>query len=109
MHHCILTDYLDKFAIVYLNDILIFSPTLNEHIVHIKEVLTHLRDNSLFGKLEKCQFHCDSVEFLGFIVSANSVIMDESKTTAIRSWPIPNNIKELQSFLGLANFYCRFI
>jgi len=53
----ILTDCLDKFAIVYLDDILIFSPTFNEHIVHVKEVLTCLRDNSLFGKLEKCQFH----------------------------------------------------
>ena len=105
----VLSDYLDQFAIVYLDDILIFSPTYESHVTHVKKVLNRLRTNSLFTKLEKCCFHQDKVEFLGFIVSHEGVIMDDAKVSAITSWPTPHNVKDIQSFLGLANFYHHFI
>jgi len=105
----ILADYLDKFAVVYLDDILIFSSTRDEHFQHVKLILERLRKHSLYGKLEKCQFHQTKVEFLGYIVSKDGIKMDPSKIDAIQSWPEPTNVKELQAFIGFSNFYRRFI
>ena len=105
----ILSDCLDIFCVVYLDDILIFSPNLNDHIKHVKEILTCLRKNNLFAKLEKCEFHKSSVEFLGYIVSSKGLKMDNNKINAIKDWPIPQNIKDIQTFIGFANFYRRFI
>jgi hypothetical protein len=91
----ILADYLDKFAVVYLDDILIFSSTKDEHFQHVKLILERLRKHSLYGKLEKCQFHQTKVEFLRYIVSKDGIKMDPSKIDAIQSWPEPTNVKEL--------------
>lgn len=104
-----LSDCLDTFAVAYLDDILVFSRSEEEHIKHVKTVLQRLHDNRLFAKAEKCEFHKSQVEFLGYIISTNGVAMDPAKTKCIDEWPAPKSVKDIQSFLGFANFYRRFI
>lgn len=108
MNH-IFRDMLDISVIVYLDDILIFSQSEEEHKGHVREVLRRLREFQLYAKPEKCEFHTNRVEFLGFIVTPNGIEMDPGKVEAITKWPKPNNLKELQSYLGFINFYRRFI
>ncbi len=105
----VLRDFLNQFVIVYIDDILIFSQDKSAHRRHVSKVLQRLRDHSLFLKAEKCFFHQESVAFLGYVVSKQGVQMDDGKVTAITSWPTPQTVKELQRFLGFANFYRRFI
>lgn len=105
----IFRDYLDRFVVIYLDDILIFSPDESTHQEHVKLVLERLRQHKLYGKLEKSFFHKDSVEFLGYIVSANGISMSPDKVSSILSWPTPKTLTQLQAFLGFANFYRRFI
>jgi hypothetical protein len=105
----VLRDFLDDFTIVYLDDILIFSRSLEEHKRHVRLVLERLRANGLFTKPEKCSFHQDETEYLGYIVSPNGVKMDPKKVTAIIDWPEPSSVHDLQVFLGFANYYRRFV
>ena len=105
----IFREFLDDFAIVYLDDILIFSQTLEEHKRHVRLVLERLRANGLFAKPEKCSFYQDEIDYLGYIVSANGIKMDPKKVSAITEWPEPTSVNNIQSFLGFANFYRRFI
>jgi hypothetical protein len=102
-------DMVDIFVVVYLDDILIFSDNLDEHREHVRKVLQRLRDNNLHARPDKSEFHCDSIEYLGFIVSPSGISMDPSKIEVILSWPAPKTVKETQSFLGFANFYRCFI
>jgi len=105
----IFSDMTDICVIIYLDDILIFSNSLAEHRVHVRNILQRLREHNLHAKPEKCSFHTDSVEYLGFIISPSGISMDPSKGRVICDWPVPRNLKELQSFLGFANFYRHFI
>ncbi|KAI2650240.1 Transposon Tf2-6 polyprotein [Labeo rohita] len=105
----VLRDTLNKFVFVYLDDILIFSSSYQEHVQHVRQVLQRLLQNRLFIKLEKSEFHVPRVSFLGFIVSKGSLQMDPSKVRAVLDWPQPNSVKQVQRFLGFANFYRRFI
>ena len=105
----VLRDMLDDFVVVYLDDILIFSRTLKEHVQHVRRVLERLLHNRLFVKAEKCRFHSDSVDYLGFIVEKGRTRADPRKIQTIMDWSVPTTRKELQSFLGFANFYRRFI
>ncbi len=107
--HEVLREYLHRFVLVYIDDILIYSRSMAEHRHHVAEVLQHLRDFHLFLKAEKCFFHQSSVQFLGYIIDHSGIHMDEGKVEAIRNWPVPSTIKELQRFLGFSNFYRRFI
>ncbi|KAK3575091.1 hypothetical protein QTP86_020705 [Hemibagrus guttatus] len=107
--HTVLREFLHKSVIVYIDDILIYSRNLAEHRQHVREVLQRLRDYQLFLKAEKCAFHQSKVHFLGYIINRSGVRMDERKVAAVRDWPPPTTIKELQRFLGFANFYRRFI
>lgn len=104
-----LGEFLGRFVLVYIDDILIFSKDPVEHQHHVSLVLQKLREFILFLKAEKCTFHQSSVEFLGYQLSERGVEMDDRKTEAITSWPTPQSIKELQRFLGFGNFYRRFI
>ena len=104
-----LRDFLDLFCVVYLDDVLIFSETLEEHISHVKQVLARLREYGLTCKLRKCEFHSSSLSFLGFVISSDGVSMDPDRVIAITEWPTPTNVEEIQIFLGFANFYRRFI
>ena len=105
----ILRDMLNKFVFVYLDDILIFSKNERDHVHHVQSVLQRLLENSLFVKAEKCEFHAPTVSFLGYVVKQGSIEMDATKVAAVTSWPVPKSRKELQRFLGFANFYRRFI
>ncbi|KAI2646907.1 Transposon Tf2-9 polyprotein [Labeo rohita] len=105
----VLRDMLGRWCYAYLDDILIYSKTLEEHTQHVRAVLQRLLAHQLFCKLEKCAFHQHTTTFLGFVISAQSVAMDPQKLEAVRSWPLPTSLKQLQRFLGFANFYRRFI
>ena len=105
----VLRDVINRHVFVYLDDILIFSETLDQHIRHVRHVLQRLLENRLFAKAEKCEFHRATVQFLGFVVSKGRLEMDPVKTQAVTSWPTPAGRRELQRFLGFANFYRRFI
>ncbi|KAK3570478.1 hypothetical protein QTP86_019826 [Hemibagrus guttatus] len=107
--HEVLREFLHRFVLVYIDDILIYSRNLAEHHHHIAEVLKPLREFQLFLKAEKCSFHQPSVQFLGCNIDRSGIGMDEGKVAAIRDWPTPTTVKELQRFLAFANFYRRFI
>src|SRR5882724_7648883 len=99
----------DIFVVIYLDDILIFSNSLEEHRVHVRHILECLHEYDLHLKPEKCLFHMQKIEFLGFMVTPTGISMDTAKTKAVSIWPTPSNLKAVQAFLGFANFYRRFI
>lgn len=105
----VLRPFLDIFCTAYLDDILIYSDTLEEHQHHVKQVLQALTDAGLAIKPEKCEFHKTSVEYLGLIITTNGTEMDPKKVATVSEWPTPENVKDVQGFLGFPNFYRRFI
>ena len=105
----VLCDIIKHNVFVYLDDILVFSETLEKHVAHVRLVLQRLLENRLYAKAEKCEFHRSTVQFLGFVVSRGKIAMDPSKTEAVMSWPTPTDRRELQRFLGFSSFYQRFI
>ena len=100
---------LDVVCVVYLDDILIYSADANTHRADVKRILDRLRKFGLYASLKKCQFETKEVEFLGFVVGTSGVKMDHSRVVSIQEWPVPTTVRELQVFLGFANFYRRFI
>jgi len=105
----IFADMLDVCVVVYLDDILIYSEDMESHQQHVREVLRRLRLHGLFTKPEKCKFHSDSVEYLGYCLSPEGLTMSPDKIQTISNWPEPSKVKDIQSFLGFANFYRCFI
>ena len=95
--------------VVYFDDILIYSTSFEDHMDHLRAIFTVLRDACLFGNLAKCTFCTDHVSFLGYVVTPQGIEVDEAKIQALKGWPIPQMITQVQSFLGLAGFYCRFV
>ncbi|KAF8738431.1 hypothetical protein RHS02_05845, partial [Rhizoctonia solani] len=102
-------DLLDVCVIIYLDDILIYSKDNASHTQHVHKVLKWLKDNQLFCKASKCTFHVTSVEYLGIIVLDKGFSLDKLKIQAVQEWPMPTKVKEVQSFLGFANFLCWFV
>ena len=103
-------DWLDDFVIVYLDDILIYSPDITTHKQHLHQVLQRLHDNKWYCKLKKCDFAQTSVEYLGHIISNGTIAIDKDKMQAVADWPTPfKNLTEVQSFLGLIGYYRKFI
>ena len=105
----VLKPVLFDFALVYLDDIIVFSKTIEEHFVHLDQVFSLLARDGLKMKTTKCEFFKGKLEYLGFIVSREVVAPNPSKVESILKYPEPNNVKELQSFLGLASYYRKFI
>ncbi|KAG8499137.1 hypothetical protein CXB51_005567 [Gossypium anomalum] len=101
--------YLDKFLIVFIDDILIYSHDKTEHVEYLRTVLQILRDNQLYAKFSKNEFWLRKVGFLGHIVSGEGIKVDPSKISAIVDWKPPKNVSEVRSFLGLAGYYRRFV
>jgi len=96
-------------VVVYLDDILIFTKTEEEHVQAVRRVLQVLKENKLFLCPEKCKFYKQQIEYLGLVISENKVSMDLVKVTGVREWPTPENKTDVQAFLGFMNFYRRFI
>jgi hypothetical protein len=102
-------EYLDKFIVVFINGILIFSKTEDEHKRNLRLVLEELRSTQLYAKFSKCEFWLTEVAFLGHVISAGGVSVDPSKVKDVLNWMPPMNVSEIRSFLGLAGYYRRFI
>jgi hypothetical protein len=102
-------EYLDNFVVVFIDDILIFSKTEEEHEKHLRMVLEKLRSNQLYAKFSKCEFWLTEVAFLGLVISTGGDSVDPSKVKDVLNWMPPMNASEIQSFLGLAGYYHRFI
>ncbi|KAG8472900.1 hypothetical protein CXB51_034785 [Gossypium anomalum] len=101
--------YLDRFVVVFIDDILVYSRNETEHAEHLRLVLRILQDKQLYAKFSKCEFWLREVSFLGHVVSASGIRVDPSKISAILNWKPPRNITEVRSFLGLAGYYRRFV
>ena len=101
--------YLDKFVIVFIDDILIYSESRQEHEEHLKIALRLLKEHKLYAKFSKCEFWLDKVHFLGHVVSREGIAVDPVKIEAVSKWAAPTNVTEIRSFLGLAGYYRRFV
>ncbi|KAK3537116.1 hypothetical protein QTP70_002129 [Hemibagrus guttatus] len=102
-------DLLGRGVIAYIDDILVYSASMEDHVRQVREVLARLQRHHLYVKLEKCEFHRATVTFLVYVISRQGVEMDAGKVWAVTEWPAPATVRELQRFLGFANFYRRFI
>lgn len=102
-------EFLDEFLIIFFDDILIYSKTLEEHVKHLRKALEKLKRHQLYAKLSKCCFATTKVDYLGHIISADGIATDPTKIQAVVDWPAPKNIHEVRSFLGLASYYRRFV
>ena len=102
-------DLLDNGVIVYLDDLLIYTENVDKHIPLVQEVLSRLDKASLGVNLKKSSFHIRKVEFLGYIISEQGIEMSEKKIKEVKNWAVPRKVKDVQEFLGFANFYRRFI
>lgn len=100
---------LRKCVLVFMDDILIYSATLKEHLKHLEQVFTILQENQLYVKLSKCSFAQQELEYLGHVISGAGVQTDPTKISAVRDWPVPTNAKPVRGFLGLIGYYRRFI
>jgi hypothetical protein len=100
---------LDKFVVVFINDILIYSKNEEEHAKHLRIVLTRLREHQLHAKFNKCAFWLEEIQFLGHVLSAKGIAVDPSKVKDILEWKSPTTVHQVWSFLGLARYYHRFI
>ena len=109
MMNDIFREYLDQFVVIYLDDILIFSQDYIEHTKHIRLILSRLREHGLYAKPEKCEFGRTLVEFLGYVIPSYGLTMDKKKVAMVQEWEFPTRVKDVQSFLGFANFYHQFI
>ena len=107
--HRVFHPYLDRFVVVFVDYILIYSETEEDHKDHLRVVLQNLRDHQLYAKFRKCEFWLTEVRFLGHVVSATGVSVDPKKVEAVMSWERPKSFFEIRSFLGLAGYYRRFI
>ena len=100
---------LDRFVIVFIDDILVYSKSQEEHEEHLRIVLQILREGKLFAKLKKCEFWLNQVVFLGHVISKDGITMDPNKIEAMVIWNRPTNVSEVRSFLGLVGYHKRFV
>jgi hypothetical protein len=105
----IFRDYLDKFVIVFLDDILVYFKSEEEHEQHLRMVLQVIREHQLYAKLRKCSFYQKQIHYLGHIISKDEIVVDPENIEAIIEWSVPKNVMEVRSFMGLAGYYRRFI
>jgi hypothetical protein len=100
---------LDKFVVVFIDDILVYSKSVEEHEQHLRVVPGKLRAHKLYAKFSKCEFWLEKISFLGHILTAEGVAVDPGKVETVSNWREPTNVSEIRSFLGLAGYYRRFI
>src|SRR4051812_21714656 len=109
MMNKVFMEFLDKFVVVFIDDILIYSKSNEEDEEHLRLILEKLKEHKLYAKFSKCEFWLNEVGFLGNIVSGDGVVVDPAKLSAVTEWESPKSVKEVRSFLGLAGYYRRFI
>ena len=102
-------NFLDQFVIVFIDDILVYSRSKEEHEEHLRIVLQTLRKNRLYAKFKKCEFWLEQVAFLGHVITKKGISVDPEKIEAVSDWPRPTNVHKVRSFLGLAGYYRRFV
>jgi hypothetical protein len=102
-------EYMDKFFIVFLDEILIYSKSEEEHEPHLRMVLQVLREHQLYAKLRKFSFYQKQIHYLGHIISKDGIAVDPKNIKSIREWSAPKNVTEVRSFMGLLGYYSRFI
>jgi hypothetical protein len=102
-------EYLDKFVIVFLDDILVYSRSEEDHEQHLRMVVQVPREHQLYTKLRKCSFYQKQIHYLGHIISKDGIVVDLEKIEAIRKWSTPKNVTEFISFMGITSYYRRFI
>jgi hypothetical protein len=102
-------EYLDKFVVVFIDDILVYSRNEEEHKQHLRLVLQKLRDNQLYAKLSKCEFWLEEVSFLGHVITKGGIAVDPGRVRDVLNWKPPTTVSEIRSFLGLTGYYRRFI
>lgn len=107
--NAVFKNFLRKFVLIFFDDILVYSKTMEEHIIHLEHVFQLMRQNKLFAKGSKCAFAVDKVEYLGHFISGTGISTDPAKIQAVKEWPVPTNLKQLRGFLGLAGYYRRFV
>ena len=101
--------HLDDFVIIFLDDVLVYSRSKEEHDKHLRIVLETLRENKLYAKLSKCEFYSKEISFLGHVINEYGIKMEPSKVDAVSKWPQPKNVHDIRSFLGLAGYYRKFV
>jgi len=101
--------YLDKFVVVFIDDILIYSKSREEHADHLHTILNTLAEHKLFAKFKKCDFWMEKVHFLDHVISKEGMSVDPTMVTVVVDWPRPTNVSEVRSFLGMAGYYRRFV
>ena len=107
--HRVFHQFLDRFVVVFVDDILVYSASEEEHAEHLRIVLQTLREHQLYAKLSKCEFWLQQVHFLGHVFSGEGVSVDPAKVEAVLQWESPRSVSEIRSFLGLAGYYRRFV
>eukprot|EP00253_Pinus_taeda_P012064 PITA_12064 len=101
--------YLDQFVLIFIDDILIYSRTIEEHHEHLRIVLQTLRKHQLYAKFSKCDFFKEEIQYLGHVISKDGIAVDPEKIKAVMDWPIPKDVADVRSFMGLAGYYRRFV
>ena len=107
--NCIFQPFLDRFVVLFINNILSYSKSEEEHKEKLQTVLDILKEKQLYAKLEKCEFGLKEVKFLGHLINQDGIAVDPNKVEAVMSWEKPWSVSEIRSFLGLVGYYCRFI
>eukprot|EP00253_Pinus_taeda_P002305 PITA_02305 len=101
--------YLDQFVLIFIDDILIYSRTIEEHYEHLRMVLQTLREHQLYAKFSKCDFFKEEIQYLGHVITKDGIAVDPEKIKAIMEWPVPKDVADIRSFMGLAGYYRRFV
>ena len=109
MMNKVFMEYLDKFVVVFIDDIMVYSKNEEEHKEHLRLVLEKLREHQLYAKFSKCEFWLKEVGFLGHVISGEGIAVDPTKVQSVTEWLAPTLVSEVRSFLGLTGYYRRFI
>ena len=109
MMNKVFMEFLDKFVVVFIDDILVYSKNEEEHKEHLRLVLEKLREHQLYAEFSKCVFWLKEVGFLGHVISREGIAIDPNKVVTMTNWEVPTTVGEIRSFLGLAGYYRRFI